>query len=208
MILYFLFIVISYLIGSIPVAVWIGKKYRGIDIREHGSQNAGATNTFRVFGKKLGWIVLTLDVTKGFLASILPLFIADNYSENQLLLFQLVTSLACIIGHVFPIFAQFRGGKGVASSLGIIIGINPVSAAISLGIFIIIFLLFKYVSLGAIITAISYPFVSYFLVKEDTLVMIVFSVLLGLLIIISHRKNIKRLINGEESRMNLSKRKS
>ena len=208
MILYFLFIVISYLIGSIPVAVWIGKKFRGIDIREHGSQNAGATNTFRVFGKKLGWIVLTLDVTKGFLASILPLFIADNYSENQLLLFQLVTSLACIIGHVFPIFAQFRGGKGVASSLGIIIGINPVSAAISLGIFIIIFLLFKYVSLGAIITAISYPFVSYFLVNEDTRVMIVFSVLLGLLIIISHRKNIKRLINGEESRMNLSKRKS
>ena len=208
MILYFLFIVISYLVGSIPVAVWIGKKYRGIDIREHGSQNAGATNTFRVFGQKLGWIVLTLDVTKGFFASILPLFIADNYSENQLLLFQLVTSLACIIGHVFPIFAQFRGGKGVASSLGIIIGINPVSAAISLGIFMIIFLLFKFVSLGAIVTAISYPFVSFFLVKEDTHVMIIFSILLGFLIIISHRKNIKRLINGEESRMNLSKRKS
>ena len=208
MILYFLFIVISYLIGSIPVAVWIGKKFRGIDIREHGSQNAGATNTFRVFGKKLGWIVLTLDVSKGFLASILPLFIADNYSENQLLLFQLVTSLACIIGHVFPIFAQFRGGKGVASSLGIIIGINPVSAAISLGIFVIIFLLFKFVSLGAIVTAISYPFVSFFLVKEDTRVMIIFTILLGFLIIISHRKNIKRLINGEENRMNLSKRKS
>ena len=208
MILYFLFIVISYLVGSIPVAVWIGKKCRGIDIREHGSQNAGATNTFRVFGQKLGWIVLTLDVTKGFFASILPLFIADNYSENQLLLFQLVTSLACIIGHVFPIFAQFRGGKGVASSLGIIIGINPVSAAISLGIFMIIFLLFKFVSLGAIVTAISYPFVSLFLVKEDTHVMIIFSILLGFLIIISHRKNIKRLINGEESRMNLSKRKS
>ncbi|MCX6192104.1 MAG: glycerol-3-phosphate 1-O-acyltransferase PlsY [Flavobacteriia bacterium] len=208
MMLYFLFIVISYLVGSIPVAVWIGKKYRGIDIREHGSQNAGATNTFRVFGQKLGWIVLTLDVTKGFFASILPLFIADNYSENQLLLFQLVTSLACIIGHVFPIFAQFRGGKGVASSLGIIIGINPVSAAISLGIFMIIFLLFKFVSLGAIVTAISYPFVSFFLVKEDTHVMIIFSILLGFLIIISHRKNIKRLINGEESRMNLSKRKS
>ena len=208
MILYFLFIVISYLVGSIPVAVWIGKKCRGIDIREHGSQNAGATNTFRVFGKKLGWIVLLLDVTKGFVASTLPLFIADNYSENQLLLFQLVTSLACIIGHVFPIFAQFRGGKGVASSLGIIIGINPVSAAISLGIFMIIFLLFKFVSLGAIVTAISYPFVSFFLVKEDTHVMIIFSILLGFLIIISHRKNIKRLINGEESRMNLSKRKS
>ena len=208
MMLYFLFIVISYLVGSIPVAVWIGKKCRGIDIREHGSQNAGATNTFRVFGQKLGWIVLTLDVTKGFFASILPLFIADNYSENQLLLFQLVTSLACIIGHVFPIFAQFRGGKGVASSLGIIIGINPVSAAISLGIFMIIFLLFKFVSLGAIVTAISYPFVSFFLVKEDTHVMIIFSILLGFLIIISHRKNIKRLINGEESRMNLSKRKS
>jgi glycerol-3-phosphate acyltransferase PlsY len=133
--------------------------------------------------------------------------IAENYSDNQLLVFQLTTSFACIIGHVFPIFAQFKGGKGVATSLGIIIGLNPVSAAISLGIFLVVFLLFKYVSLGAIVTSISYPFISYFIVKEDARIMIIFTVLLGFLIIVSHRKNITRLMNGEESRMNLSRRK-
>ena len=208
MILYFLFIVISYLVGSIPVAVWIGKKCRGIDIREHGSQNAGATNTFRVFGQKLGWIVLTLDVTKGFFASILPLFIADNYSENQLLLFQLVTSLACIIGHVFPIFAQFRGGKGVASALGIIIGLNPFSACISVCIFLVVFLVSRYVSLGAIITSITYPFVSFFIVKEESSLMIIFTTLLGLLVVLAHWKNIRRLMNGAESKMNLLNRRA
>jgi glycerol-3-phosphate acyltransferase PlsY len=202
-----LFICFAYLIGSIPTAVWTGKKWHGLDPREHGSKNAGATNTFRVLGKKSGWFVLIVDITKGVLASILPLMIAENYSDNQLLIFQLTTSFACIIGHVFPIFAQFKGGKGVATSLGIIIGLNPVSAAISLGIFLVVFLLFKYVSLGAIVTSISYPFISYFIVKEDARIMIIFTVLLGFLIIVSHRKNITRLMNGEESRMNLSRRK-
>ena len=202
-----LFICFAYLIGSIPTAVWTGKKWHGLDPREHGSKNAGATNTFRVLGKKSGWFVLIVDITKGILASILPLLIADNYSDNQLLVFQLTTSFACIIGHVFPIFAQFKGGKGVATSLGIIIGLNPISAAISLGIFLVVFLLFKYVSLGAIVTSLSYPFVSYFIVKEDARIMIIFTVLLGFLIIVSHRKNITRLMNGEESRMNLSRRK-
>jgi glycerol-3-phosphate acyltransferase PlsY len=202
-----LFICFAYLIGSIPTAVWTGKKWHGLDPREHGSKNAGATNTFRVLGKKSGWFVLIVDITKGILASILPLLIAENYSDNQLLVFQLTTSFACIIGHVFPIFAQFKGGKGVATSLGIIIGLNPISAAISLGIFLVVFLLFKYVSLGAIVTSLSYPFVSYFIVKEDARIMIIFTVLLGFLIIVSHRKNITRLMNGEESRMNLSRRK-
>ena len=201
------FICLAYLIGSIPTAVWTGKKWHGLDPREHGSKNAGATNTFRVLGKKSGWFVLIVDITKGILASILPLLIAENYSDNQLLVVQLSTSFACIIGHVFPIFAQFKGGKGVATSLGIIIGLNPISAAISLGIFLVVFLLFKYVSLGAIVTSLSYPFVSYFIVKEDARIMIIFTVLLGFLIIVSHRKNITRLMNGEESRMNLSRRK-
>jgi glycerol-3-phosphate acyltransferase PlsY len=201
------FICLAYLIGSIPTAVWTGKKWHGLDPREHGSKNAGATNTFRVLGKKSGWFVLIVDITKGVLASILPLLIAENYSDDQLLVFQLTTSFACIIGHVFPIFAQFKGGKGVATSLGIIIGLNPISAAISLGIFLVVFLLFKYVSLGAIVTSLSYPFVSYFIVKEDARIMIIFTVLLGFLIIVSHRKNITRLMNGEESRMNLSRRK-
>lgn len=203
-----LIIFLAYLIGSIPTAVWVGRKFHGIDVREHGSKNAGATNTFRVLGRKSGWIVLIIDVAKGLLAAILPLLFKTEYADNQLLFFQLSTSFVCIIGHVYPVFAQFRGGKGVATALGIIIGLNPFSAGISLLIFLIVFLASRYVSLGAIITSIAYPFISYFIVKEDAKSMIVFTVLLGVLIVLSHRKNIKRLINGEESRMNLSKRKA
>ena len=203
-----LIIFLAYLIGSIPTAVWVGRKFHGIDVREHGSKNAGATNTFRVLGRKSGWFVLIIDVLKGLLAAILPLLFKTEYDDNQLLFFQLSTSFVCIIGHVYPVFAQFRGGKGVATALGIIIGLNPFSAGISLLIFLIVFFAFRYVSLGAIITSIAYPFISYFVVKEDAKSMIVFSVLLGVLIVLSHRKNIKRLINGEESRMNLSKRKA
>ena len=203
-----LIIFLAYLIGSIPTAVWVGRKFHGIDVREHGSKNAGATNTFRVLGRKSGWFVLIIDVLKGLLAAILPLLFKTEYDDNQLLFFQLSTSFVCIIGHVYPVFAQFRGGKGVATALGIIIGLNPFSAGISLLIFLIVFFAFRYVSLGAIITSIAYPFISYFIVKEDAKSMIVFTVLIGVLIVLSHRKNIKRLINGEESRMNLSKRKA
>ena len=203
-----LIIFLAYLLGSIPTAVWVGRKFHGIDVREHGSKNAGATNTFRVLGRKSGWFVLIIDVLKGLFAAILPLLFKTEYADNQLLFFQLSTSFVCIIGHVYPVFAQFRGGKGVATALGIIIGLNPFSAGISLLIFLIVFLASRYVSLGAIITSIAYPFISYFVVKEDAKSMIVFTVLLGALIVLSHRKNIKRLINGEESRMNLSKRKA
>jgi glycerol-3-phosphate acyltransferase PlsY len=203
-----LFIVLAYLIGSIPTALWIGRSTHGVDIREHGSKNAGATNTFRILGRKCGWIVLTIDVLKGLAASSLPLIFAEDYSKNELLLFQISTSLVCIIGHIFPVFAQFRGGKGVASALGIIIGLNPVSACISVVIFLVVFLVSRYVSLGAIITSISYPFVSFFIVKEESSLMIIFTTLLGLLVVLAHWKNIRRLLNGAESKMNLLNRRA
>jgi glycerol-3-phosphate acyltransferase PlsY len=203
-----LFIVLAYLIGSIPTALWIGRSTHGVDIREHGSKNAGATNTFRILGRKCGWIVLTIDVLKGLAASSLPLIFAEDYSKNELLLFQISTSLLCIIGHIFPVFAQFRGGKGVASALGIIIGLNPVSACISVVIFLVVFLVSRYVSLGAIITSISYPFVSFFIVKEESSLMIIFTTLLGLLVVLAHWKNIRRLLNGAESKMNLLNRRA
>jgi glycerol-3-phosphate acyltransferase PlsY len=203
-----LFIVLAYLIGSIPTALWIGRSTHGVDIREHGSKNAGATNTFRILGRKCGWIVLTIDVLKGLAASSLPLIFAEDYSKNELLLFQISTSLLCIIGHIFPVFAQFRGGKGVASALGIIIGLNPVSACISVVIFLVVFLVSRYVSLGAIITSITYPFVSFFIVKEESSLMIIFTTLLGLLVVLAHWKNIRRLMNGAESKMNLLNRRA
>ena len=203
-----LIIVLAYLIGSIPTALWIGRATHGVDVREHGSKNAGATNTFRILGRKCGWIVLTIDVLKGLVASSLPLIFAEDYSKNELLLFQISTSLVCIIGHIFPVFAQFRGGKGVASALGIIIGLNPVSACISVVIFLVVFLVSRYVSLGAIITSITYPFVSFFIVKEESGLMIIFTALMGLLVVLAHWKNIRRLMNGAESKMNLLRRRA
>lgn len=203
-------ILLGYLIGSIPTAVWVGKAVHGIDIREHGSKNAGATNTFRVLGKRSGWFVLLVDVSKGVLAACLPHFFAYlliGYKDEFLIL-QLCGSFSAVFGHVFPIFANFRGGKGVATSLGIVIGINPYAAIVCLAIFLVVFLRSRFVSLGAITAALCFPFISYFMIKEDARIMIVFTVVLGLLVILAHRKNIDRLLNGQESKMNLFSKKA
>ena len=203
-------ILLGYLIGSIPTAVWVGKTFRGIDIREHGSKNAGATNTFRVLGKRFGWLVLIVDVSKGILAACLPHFFSymlEGYKDEFLIL-QLCGSFSAVFGHVFPVFANFRGGKGVATSLGIVIGINPYAALVCLTIFLVIFLSSRYVSLGAIISALCFPFVSYFMIQEDARIMIVFTVVLGVMVILAHRKNIDRLWKGEENKMNLFAKKA
>ena len=203
-------IFVCYLIGSIPSAVWIGKFVHGIDIREHGSKNAGATNTFRVFGKKSGAVVLFLDVAKGYLAASFPLLLTGMYLgiKDEVLILQLTASFCAIIGHVFPVFAHFRGGKGVASSLGIIIAVNSDTAFICLTSFLLVFVIWKYVSLGAIVAAILFPFVSYFFMMEDARIMIVFSIIISLIVLMSHRKNIHRLLRGEENKMNFLKRKA
>ena len=206
-----LFVVIcGYIIGSIPTAYWLGKWFHGIDIREHGSKNAGATNTFRVIGKKTGWVVLLIDISKGTFASTFPLFLSIyylGYKDEQLIL-QLSASFSALLGHVFPLFSGFRGGKGVATSLGIILGVNPFAALICLSFFIIIFISTRFVSLGAISASFTFPFVSYYVLNEDARIMIVFTIVLASLVIISHRKNISRLLKGEENKMNLLKKKA
>jgi glycerol-3-phosphate acyltransferase PlsY len=203
-------VIIAYLIGSIPTAFWLGKYFHGIDIREHGSKNAGATNTFRVLGKKSGWFVLMVDILKGVAAATLPYWFQSQFIgfKDELLIMQLSASFSAVFGHVFPIFAGFRGGKGVATSLGIVIGLNPIAAAICLGVFLIVFLISKYVSLGAITAAFVFPFVSYFIIKNDIRIMIIFSIVLSFLVIIAHRKNISRLLKGEENKMNLLRKKA
>lgn len=201
----------AYFLGSIPTAVWVGRFFKGIDIREHGSKNAGATNTFRILGKRFGWMVLLTDVAKGTTAACLPYFLAPTaFSgyKDEFLILQLVGGFTAVVGHVFPIFAQFRGGKGVATSLGIVIGINPPAAAVSLALFLVIFLTTRYVSLGAIISALCFPLVSYFFIHNDTRIMIIFTIVLGTLVIWAHRKNIERLLKGTENRMNLFAKKS
>jgi glycerol-3-phosphate acyltransferase PlsY len=203
-------ILLGYFIGSIPTAVWVGKAFHGMDIREHGSKNAGATNTFRVLGKRSGWFVLIVDVSKGVLAACLPHFFSDLLEgyKDEFLILQLCGSFSTVFGHVFPIFANFRGGKGVATSLGIVIGINPYAALVCLAIFLIVFISSRYVSLGAIISALCFPFVSYFMIQEDARIMIIFTVVLGVMVILAHRKNIERLWKGEENKMNLFARKA
>lgn len=198
------------MLGSIPSAVWVGKFFHGIDIREHGSKNAGATNTFRVFGNKSGTIVLAMDILKGYAAASIPLLLSQMYIgfKDEVLILQLTASFCAIMGHVFPVLAKFKGGKGVASTLGIIIAINPETAFICLGCFIVVFIVWKYVSLGAIVASVLFPFVSYFFMLEDARIMIIFSIMISLIVLFSHRKNMQRLLRGEENKMNFLKRKA
>ena len=208
--IFLIVIFIGYILGSIPSAVWMGKLFHGIDIREHGSKNAGATNTFRVFGNKSGTIVLAMDILKGYAAASTPLLLSHMYIgfKDEVLILQLTASFCAIIGHVFPVLAKFKGGKGVASTLGIIIAINPETAFICLGCFILVFSVWKYVSLGAIVASVLFPFVSYFFMLEDARIMIIFSIVISLIVLFSHRKNMQRLVRGEENKMNFLRRKS
>jgi glycerol-3-phosphate acyltransferase PlsY len=214
---YIEFGLIAYALGSIPTAVWIGKAYYGVDVREHGSMNAGATNTFRVLGKKPGIIVLLIDILKGALASSLPYFVLPSLIvlpdsgpteilQLHIMNVQIVASILAVVGHVFPIFAGFRGGKGVATSLGVIVGIQPIAALICLVVFLMVFITSKYVSLGAMVAAVFFPFIVHFVLGNESLSMTLFSLVLSVLVIYAHRKNIGRLIRGEENRMNLFKK--
>ena len=201
----------AYILGSIPSAVWIGKAWHDIDVREHGSKNSGATNTFRVLGKKAGVTVLLMDVIKGLLAVFLP-FILVQFSPNilegikDLSLLKVICALTAILGHIFPVFAQFNGGKGVATSLGVIIAIHPPTALFCFLLFLIVFLTSNFVSLGAITASVAFPLVLIFGFKSQSLWLNIFSVLLGAAVIFAHKKNIKRLLKGEENKMKLFKK--
>lgn len=202
-----LFGLVAYLIGSIPTAVWIGKAKYGVDVREHGSNNAGATNTFRVLGKKAGTTVLLIDIVKGFLPVFLPyLFKVGQWNSDELITVQIVAALGAVIGHVFPLYAGFKGGKGVATSLGVIIGIHPPAAGICIGIFLIIFLSTHFVSLGAICAAIAFPLVLTLIFGVTSYWLLGFSVLLSAIVVFAHKKNIGRLITGNESKMHVFKK--
>ncbi len=198
---FLIFSITAYILGSIPTAVWVGKRFYGLDVREHGSKNAGATNTFRVLGKKPGKIVLSIDVLKGLIAVLLPITAACSQDENTIINYKLCAAVFVILGHVFPIFAGFRGGKGVATSLGVIFAIHPPAAGICLAIFLLVFLTFNYVSLGAIVTAVSFPIVIHFVFQVTSLPLTIFSIVIGIAVVITHKKNILRLIQGSENKM-------
>ena len=204
---FILFAISAYLLGSIPTAIWLGKAKYGIDVREHGSNNAGATNTFRVLGKKPGVVVLFIDILKGFIAVFLPfIFGIGEWGSNHLIEVQLVAALCAVSGHVLPIFANFRGGKGVATSLGVIVGVHPIAAGICVAVFLIVFVISKYVSLGAMIAACCFPILLAFYFKVDSVWRLSFSVLLSAVVVYVHKKNIGRLLRKEENKMNLFKK--
>ena len=198
----------AYLLGSIPSAVWIGKYFYKIDVREYGSGNAGATNVFRVLGKKAGIPVLLIDVLKGFLAVSLAHLSNNTVGSNQYINIQLVLGIASLVGHIFPIFASFRGGKGIATLLGIILAVLPYAALISIGIFIIVLLISSYVSLSSMSAALAFPLVVILVFKTTTPSLIIFSILIAIMVLITHQKNIERLLRREESKAKLLKKKT
>jgi glycerol-3-phosphate acyltransferase PlsY len=200
-------LVIAYLIGSIPTAVWWGKRYYGIDVREFGSGNAGATNTFRVLGKKAGIPVLFIDIIKGTLAVLLVYFSSFEYDSNQFVNLELGLGIAALVGHVFPVFAGFRGGKGVATILGIVICITPITSLMVLGVFLIVLLATRYVSLSSMTAGLSFPFFLNIVLKNQNQTLLIFSIFVAALLIITHKKNIGRLIKRQESKVNLFAKK-
>jgi len=201
-------ILTAYLIGSIPSAVWVGKAFYGIDVRTQGSGNAGATNTIRVLGTKAGVPVLLIDVLKGWLAIYLTrYFIPDFFSESQITIYRIAAAAAVVSGHVFPVLAQFRGGKGIATLLGVGIALYPLAVLVVLVIFHIVLIATKYVSLASITGAISFPIIVIFVFNPGSLPLIILSVLVGIFVPITHRKNIVRLIKRTESKFSLKKKK-
>ncbi len=197
----------AYLLGSIPTAVWFGKQFYGIDVREHGSGNAGATNTLRVLGNKAGFIVLAIDALKGFAAASLVNFIPDiPAGSNTWLLYQILLGALAVIGHIYPVFAGFKGGKGIATLLGIVIALNYQLALICFVLFVIIVWLTRYISVGSMLSAIVSPAVAYFLQGREINALFYFCILVSLLVVYTHRANIKRLMNGNENRFSFKKK--
>ena len=202
-------IVVAYLLGSIPTAVWVGKFFYGIDVRDHGSGNAGATNTFRVLGKKAGIPVLLFDVFKGWAAVMLVhVFVEPGQSSDEFFHLQLRLGAAALAGHVFPVWAGFRGGKGVASLLGIVIALNLQAALLSMAVFLLVLILTRYVSLSSILASLAFPVGVMLIIKSSTPSMVVFSLLISLVVVITHQKNIERLVNKRESRVKFKRNSS
>lgn len=197
---------IAYLIGSIPTSVWIGRHFYNVDVRSHGSGNSGATNSLRVLGKKAGIIVLIIDMLKGWLAVGIVCF--SSYPSGSAPRIHLEVALACfaIIGHILPIYVGFKGGKGVATGMGIILAFSPIVALFCLLVFVVVFFVFHYVSLASMIAAVSFPVWMAVMTKMDYKWVAAFSIFLPLLVIFMHRKNIARLLEKKESKVQLFKK--
>jgi glycerol-3-phosphate acyltransferase PlsY len=191
----------AYLVGSIPSAVWVGRTFYNTDVREYGSGNAGATNTFRVLGKKAGIAVLIMDVLKGYLAVKLAFILGDYDSQSpEFIDFELALAVCGLLGHIFPVFVGFRGGKGVATMMGILIGIHPQAAIICASAFILTLYISGYVSLSSMVSGVVFPVVIMVFYSTNSSINI-FSLAVAILILVTHQRNIERILKNEESRV-------
>ena len=203
-----LFLIIAYLLGSIPTSVWIGQYFYKIDVREFGSGNSGATNTFRVLGYKAGIPVLIIDVLKGFFSVKLATLVSDYPSgSEQLVNLELVFAVAALMGHVFPVYVGFRKNKKITTLLGIVLALNPFAASISLAVFIVVFLTTNYVSLSSMIASFAFPNVVIFAMDSRVPSMVIFSMFITIIVLITHQKNIGRLLSKKESKISFRKKK-
>lgn len=199
----FVLIVVAYLLGSIPSAVMIGKKYYGIDVREHGSKNAGSTNVLRVMGRRAALPVFVLDFMKGFVAVSMMGILSYNpeITIEWLINFRIIAVFVAVLGHIFPIFAGFKGGKGVATLVGSITGIYPPIMLYCFVVWFIVLMLTHYVSLSSMVGGLCFPLFTMLSPEANqSLVFIIFSFVIAILLIWTHRKNIERLKAGEESK--------
>lgn len=216
-----LFIVIlSYLVGSIPVSIIMTKIIKGVDVRDFGSGNAGGTNASRVLGKKYGMLIILLDALKGVIAVVLisRLYFGSFPFPNttpfdDFTLVQIIAGVAAIIGHIWTIFAGFKGGKGIATGLGVLVSIVTIDLLVAFGIFLAVMFISKYISLASIIAAISVPLTM--IVRENIFgveiqsyhTILPFVIGIALLVIYTHRSNVERLLSGSENKISLSKKK-
>ena len=194
-----IFILAAYLCGSIPFGLIAGFRAKGIDIREHGSKNIGATNVFRVVGKKWGITVLLLDAIKGYAACVLPLFFAPRFTPS----FQLLLGISAILGHSFPVWLKFKGGKGVATSLGVFLAIAWIPTLITFGLWILCFAITHIISISSLVAAVIFPIMIFCRYRggPDLKFLLPISLILAVFIFYTHRANIQRLRLGTEKKL-------
>lgn len=203
-------VIAAYVLGSIPSAVWIGKTFYGVDVRQHGSHNAGATNTMRVLGRRAALPVFVIDAGKGYAAVMLSFLSPLEPFSEPFIYLRIVLIAAAILGHIFPLFANFKGGKGVATIAGCLIAMAPIPLACSFVVFLIILFTTHYVSLGSITAGAMFPLFVYlkFMVMSEPVspTMVGFGVVVAIMLLLTHRKNFARLKNGTESKTYLFKK--
>ena len=199
-----MFLIMSYL--CIPTALIISKKYFGIDIRDYGSGNMGATNTFRVLGKRYGTIVMICDILKG-MAAVSLFYFLPFYLNNELARtnFMIGLGLASVIGHVFPIFAGFKGGKGVATLFGMLLVVQPIVAICCVVVFLLALFLTRYVSLSSVLGAIMLPISVLWIWNEEEFLYRLFALIIAVMVVLTHQKNIGRILRGVETRVPILK---